>query len=72
MAALTAYDTVRPLGDDPKLTLRKALHLAELTGELYMAFNKDTPAEIVRTFRDALEKIKACGTHQRIPDGHLK
>ncbi|NNG02076.1 MAG: transporter substrate-binding domain-containing protein [Desulfobacteraceae bacterium] len=41
-------------------------------GELFYAFHKSTPDEIVRQFQKALDDLKADGTYQKILDQYLK
>jgi polar amino acid transport system substrate-binding protein len=44
----------------------KAYHIDDLSGEFYMAFSKATPDELVLQFRQALAKVKAEGTYNKI------
>jgi len=52
-------------GIDP-MDIRRVMPIDDLSGNLYMAFNKDTPKDLVDTFRKGLEDIKADGTFEQI------
>ena len=42
------------------------------TGELYYAFHKDTPADIIQKMQQALDSLKKDGEYQKIKDAYLK
>ncbi|MBF0203381.1 MAG: ABC transporter substrate-binding protein [Desulfamplus sp.] len=42
------------------------------TGELYYAFHKDTPDDIIQKLQNALDELKKEGDYQRIRDTYLK
>lgn len=56
---------LREEGIDPK-KLRRVLPIEELSGFLYMAFNKASEPELVQVFRTALETIKENGVYDQI------
>jgi len=67
MNELGAYYMARQAGDDPALTLHKALRVAELSGGgNYMAFGNKTPDALVERFRRGLEAIKRNGTYDAL------
>ena len=51
----------------PKSIIKEVYYLKTLSaGGAYMAFSKNTPDDLVDRFREALKKIKADGTYDRI------
>ncbi len=68
---LIAYDDasfvyiVRSMGLD-LLKFEKVISLSELSGSLYMAFNKDTDPELINSFRTGLQAIKDNGHFDEI------
>ncbi|QDG79586.1 transporter substrate-binding domain-containing protein [Labrenzia sp. PHM005] len=52
-------------GIDPK-QLKKVMPIKELSGQLYMAFNKASDPELVKTFKEGLVTIKENGLFDQI------
>jgi len=50
---------------DPAL-FDRVFRLEEISGHLYMAFQKDSDPELVARFRDGLEAVKTNGTYEQI------
>lgn len=51
--------------------IRRVLPIKDMSGHLYMAFNKDTDPKLVDKFRQALETIKGNGVHDKILKRYL-
>lgn len=69
---LTAHYLVQS-NQYPKNIIKEVYCLDELSTEgAYMAFSKNTPDALVDRFRDALEKIKADGTYDRILSQYIQ
>ncbi len=68
-AELSFVFSVRKLGYDPS-DFEKVCFIKDLSEGLCMAFSKETPDPLVERFRNALDKIKADGTYNRIMDAY--
>lgn len=48
----------RTLGQDIKIFVKKGLHIKEIDGDRYLAFNKDTDKKIIDSFTVAIKELK--------------
>jgi len=68
-AELSFVFSVRKLGYDPS-DFEKVCFIKDLSEGLYMAFSKETPDILVERFKNALDKVKADGTYNRIMNAY--
>ncbi len=68
-AELSFVFSVGKLGYDPS-DFEKVCFIKDLSEGLYMAFSKETPDILVERFKNALDKVKADGTYNRIMNAY--
>lgn len=63
---LVGYNILRKIGHEPGDTVKQVYRFDVLSEGVNMAFQKDTPDEVVNKFRRGLEKIKENKTYDKI------
>jgi polar amino acid transport system substrate-binding protein len=63
---LVGYNILRKIGHEPGDTVKQVYRFDVLSKGVNMAFQKDTPDEVVNKFRRGLEKIKENKTYDKI------